>query len=85
MDWTVEAAAAVLGHLAAETPEIEIEALGWFLRRIASIPRPGHCCYEAALLQQALSLKGLPNDLRAPLGERLSGLLTNDGPAEDFA
>ncbi len=78
MDWSVEAAIVVVGHLAQTTDGVEQDALNWYLRLASRIPRPGHCCYEAALLQQALALGSLPDELRDPLTDRLKELLESE-------
>lgn len=74
MDWSVEAAVVALAHLARSDPEIEQEVAGELIDMATSIPRPGRCCYEPAVLIQLLELPSLPPELREPLEAQLDAL-----------
>jgi tetratricopeptide (TPR) repeat protein len=67
MDWTVDAAIVALTALAQIEPEIVPDVTGLFLDLLEHQPRPGHLCYEQALIRCFPQLPGLPGELRASI------------------
>jgi tetratricopeptide (TPR) repeat protein len=69
MDWTVDAAIIALTATAQAEPAVISELTELFLKLLQEQPRPGHVCYEYALVCCFQQLAGLPPDLRALLIE----------------
>lgn len=59
LDWSVEAAVVALTEAALECGEALPEVASLFTEMADSIPRPGACCYEGALLRGLLRLPSM--------------------------
>ncbi len=64
LDWTVTAAVVALAEAAQREEGVTADALPLFVELLRDPPRPGHVCYEHAIVCCAQQLPGVPDETR---------------------